>query len=413
MSNGRPILILAASTGAGHLIAARAVEAALRSLAPALRVEVHDVLASAGPFFRRFYGGGYAGMVRRFPTAMGWLYDQMDHLARPGHDRVRRSIQGLFTGAIARHIVGRQPKLIINTHFLSAEIAAQLRRRGRLSCPQVTVTTDFETHRLWVHTPTERYYTATELGRAYLAMWGVPPERVLVTGIPVRLAFEQPTERAAARAALGLQMDRPAVLLLGGVLGLETTHELLTELLRMPADAQIVVVAGRNERLRRRLEEQAAAAPRRVYVIGFTEQMHEYMRAADLVITKPGGLTSSEALVSGLPLVIVNPIPGQETRNSDYLLEHGAAIKVNNPRLLGHRVSEILSQPARLEALRDAALRLAKPGAAATIARDALELLRNWPGCVRATDDGHSYSAPTTCVSGSPAVEPGCPDPRS
>jgi processive 1,2-diacylglycerol beta-glucosyltransferase len=143
----------------------------------------------------------------------------------------------------------------------------------------------------------------------------------------------------------------------------------------MAADAQVVAITGRNEKLQARLEQQARHASRTVIVQGFTERVHEWMRAADLVVTKPGGLTVAEALACGLPLVIVNPIPGQETRNSDFLLENGAGIKVNNVRLLGHRVSMLLREPARMAALRAAAARLARPYAAREIVTDALQLI--------------------------------------
>lgn len=375
MPEQQPILILSASTGAGHVTAARGVEAALRAAAPDAPVESHDVLRITGPMFRRLYGGGYGDVVRYAPGAMAWLYDRLDRPPGRIHDRVRRVVQEWFTTPLARFLCQRRPRLVINTHFLSAEVVAALRRRGQVACPQVTVTTDLETHRIWVQPPTERYYVATELGRAYLATWGVPQERILVTGIPLRAAFASPLERAAARRKLGLAPDCPVVLLLGSAFGFGASGQVLDELVRMPVEVQIVVVSGRNERLLRYVRAAAQRSRGSVRPLAFTEQIHEWMFAADLVVTKPGGLTASESLACGLPLVIVNPIPGQETRNADYLLEHGAAIKVNSPRLLGHRVAEILHDRQRLERLRAAARALGRPDAAVRIARDALDVL--------------------------------------
>ena len=402
MPDERPILILTASAGAGHTIAARAVKAALTAQAPSQRVELHDVLVSAGPLFRAIYGGGYLGIVRSWPAAMGWLYDRMDRPRGTGPDRLRQGVQRLFSRAIVREILRRQPKLVINTHFLPAEIVAELRRAGRWTGPQITVTTDFETHRLWVQEPTERYYTATELGKAYLARCGAPLERISVAGIPVRLDFEQPLNRAAARKSLGLQPDRPVVLLLSSAGGVTPAETLLRELIEMPADAQIVAIAGHYAKLRKRLQAQVSMANRPVFLIGFSDRMHEWMRAADIVVSKPGGLTVAEALVCGVPLVVVNPIPGQETRNSDYLLEHGAALKVNNARLLGYRVSQLLKAPRRLAAMRKATAALAKPGAAATIAADALALLDEHRGLTNADARKESITAG---VAADPAVD--------
>lgn len=371
----RPILILSVSAGAGHVTAARAVEEALRAAAPALPIEVIDTLDSTNGFFRRLYSQGYLGLINHAPSAMGWLYDAMDRPDGRWRDSFRTRFQNLNAGRFRGMLLARRPRLIINTHFLPAELVAQLRRRGRLDCPQITVTTDFETHRLWAQPPTERYYTATDDGKAYLALWGVSPEAIRVTGIPIRSAFERGGERDEIRTRLGLPLGKPVVLMLSGGFGVGPAEQIFGELLRTPGEPHVAVVTGQNEPLRRQLADTARGRTN-VTVHGFTDAMQDWMRAADLAVTKPGGLTVSEALVCGLPLVVVNPIPGQEARNSDYLLEHGAAIKVNSLRLLGHRVGALLADRERLEALRAAALRIARPGAAKAIAADALELLQ-------------------------------------
>lgn len=377
MNERDDILILTASAGGGHLVAARAMEVAVRARAPELRISVVDVLAIANPVFRRLYAGGYLALVRHLPAVMGWLYDTMDR-PNPGlSDKLRVAIQDANKGPIVHTILRRRPRLIVHTHYLSAEIVAQMRRARRIDCPHVIVTTDYETHRIWARQPAERYCTATEDGKFYLTTFGVSPERIAVTGIPVRPGFVPPEDVTAARRECGLNPDLPVVLLLCGGFGVGPIVDLFGELLAMPAAAQIVVIVGRNEPLRRRLEANARGTERTVKVIGFTDRVHDWMRAADVAVTKPGGLTVAEALACGLPLVIVNPIPGQETRNSDYVLEHGAGIKVNSTRLLGRRVSELLADAARLTGLRTAARATGRPRAAADIAADALKL-RDW-----------------------------------
>jgi processive 1,2-diacylglycerol beta-glucosyltransferase len=298
---------------------------------------------------------------------------------RPGmvvYDSLRILIQDLNKLPMTRYVRQRHPRLIVNTHYFPAEVIAQMRRAGQLDCPQVTITTDFETHRLWAQEPTERYYTATEQGKAYLTTWGVAPERVLVTGIPVRPGFQTPLPQAEARARCELATDRPTVLLLCAGFRANQTCELVRELCAMPQVAQVVAITGRDARLQKRLERLSGSLARALRVIGFTDRMHEWMWASDLVVSKPGGLTVSETLACGVPLVILNPIPGQETRNSDYLLECGAAVKVNNVRLLGHRVHALLTHPDRLVRLREAARAIARPAAAQQIAADALTLAK-------------------------------------
>jgi processive 1,2-diacylglycerol beta-glucosyltransferase len=375
MKTQRPILILTASAGAGHTIAARGVEAAVRARAPEAEVEIHDVLESAGRIFKKLYGGGYLSLIQHFPVGMGMLYDYAD---RPGgglDDRMRVAFQNLFVRRSAEYILNRDPRLIINTHFLAAEIVSALRREHRIDCPQATVTTDFETHRVWANEPTERYFTATELGRFYLTTWGVKPDDVFATGIPVRPGFLEPLSRQAARDKLGLDQKLPFVLLLGGARGINAPDRLLRQLIGMKAEAQIAAVGGRDEALRRRMEAIAASTKRPVRVLPYTDRIYEWMHAADVAVGKPGGLTVAEVLVCGLPLVVVSPIPGQETRNSDYLLENGAAIKASHLRLLGYRVSNLLGDPAALQRMQEAARRLGRPQAADDIARLSLELL--------------------------------------
>lgn len=374
-SAARPILVLTASAGAGHLIAAQAVADALRERAPSAEVEIVDVLQFTNRFFRALYSQGYLGLVNHAPTAMGMLYEATDRADRRLRDGLRSSFQSANSRRATRFLLQRRPRLIVNTHFLPAELVAGLRRGGRLACPQATVTTDFETHRLWVQEPTERYYTATTEGAAYLCTYGVPPERVVVSGIPVRAAFTADADRGALRATHGIAADRRYVLLLCGGFGVGPTEELLSSLLTTRGDLGVVVVTGRNPALKSRLESRVRGEKRDVRVLGYTDCMHEWMRLADMAVTKPGGLTASEALACGLPLVIVSPIPGQETRNSDFLLEHGVAIKVNHPRLLAHRIDRLLDCPERLDHMRAAALASARPQAAGTIASDVLTLL--------------------------------------
>jgi processive 1,2-diacylglycerol beta-glucosyltransferase len=375
MTATRPILVLAASAGAGHITAGRAVAQALRSRAPDESVEVLDMLQFAGALFRRLYGKGYDDLVRLLPEAWAWFHDTTDRpRSYPGH-RLLHAAQNLGTRPMLDHLVRLRPKLIVNTHFLAAEIVALARRRGVLNCPQGTVLTDFEAHRLWVQEPTERYYVATARAKEYLVVCGARATAVQITGIPVRAGFEARGEPRELRQQLGLRSDVPVVLLLASAGGVRPSVEFLQQLLNSSCDFQVVAVAGRLAQLREELAALKPPAGRAVRVLGFTEEMHRWMQAADLVVTKPGGLTVAEALTAHLPIVIVNPLAGQEQCNSDYLLTHGAAVKVNKPELLGYEVEQLLKAPERLQAMRTAAAALSRPHAAQEIAADVLGLL--------------------------------------
>jgi len=373
------ILVLSASVGAGHLRAAQAVELALRQTVPEATVRSVDVLELTNAAFRQVYGRAYLDLVNRAPHVLGYFYDLLDQPSRSGKnrgDRLRRAVQNLNLKKFIRFLLEEPWDLVINTHFLPAEIIALLRKQGKLQVPQVTVTTDFETHRLWVNEPCDRYFTATEDGALYLRWWGVPPEvEVLPTGIPIHPVFSAPKEQAACRAHFGLDSDRPVLLQLAGGFGVGPIEKLYRALLDVEVPCQFVAVTGRNEKVRQQLQAVPCPDRHRAQVMGFTDQIDELMGAADLVVSKPGGLTTSETLARGAAMVIVNPIPGQESRNSDFLLENGAAIKANNMATLAPKVSRLLKDPGRLEALKATARRLGRPRAAFDVVERSLELI--------------------------------------
>ena len=264
----------------------------------------------------------------------------------------------------------------MNTHFLAPELIAALRLSGRLRAPQLTVVTDYDAHRIWVHPPTERYCVASPVAAASLKAHGVPGAAVKVTGIPVDPAFSVPLDRDAARRAFGLSGGYPVVVQAAGGHGVGPLEEVYRALLASTVPSEIVVVCGRNEAGKKKLGQIRPPSRHRVKLLGFTDKMRELMAAADLLVTKPGGLTVSEALACALPMALVSPIPGQEERNSDYLLENGVAVKAGAPAALTGKVESLLASEARLADMRRRARALGHPRAAFAVAREALELSR-------------------------------------
>lgn len=368
------VLVLSASVGAGHLRAAQAVELALRELDPAAQVRNVDVLELTNPMFRRLYGKAYLDLVNRAPHALGYFYDLMDRPPAPGtrSDRLRYLAERMNLGRFLRFLSAEPWDVIVNTHFLPAEMIAGLRKSGKLATPQFSVTTDFETHRLWVNQPCELYFTATAEGSANLQQWGIPAGTTRVTGIPIHPVFSRPKQRGECLARQGLAGDRPLVLQLAGGFGVGPVEQLFQSLLSIEIPVELVVVAGRNVELRQRLEQLPIPDRHRAHVLGFTDQMDELLAVADIVVSKPGGLTTSETMARGAAMAIVNPIPGQESRNADFLLENGAAIKINNLGTLIFKLTQLLSDPARLATLKARALQLGRPQAAFEVARTAL-----------------------------------------
>jgi processive 1,2-diacylglycerol beta-glucosyltransferase len=373
----RRVLVMSASVGSGHLRAAQAVALALRQLDPEAVVENLDVLDFTNATFRRLYGQAYLDLVNKAPQMLGYFYDLLDRPPSPQRkrDRLRLLVEKLNLRKFLRFLKKEAWDVIVNTHYLPAEIIASLRRKGDVDIPQLTATTDFETHRLWVNQPCDHYFTATEEGAVNLQQWGVPAGDTSVTGIPIHPAFSLPKDRSECLARQDLLGGRPVVLQLAGGFGVGPVEKLYRSLLSVETPLELVVVAGRNEELKGRLEQVEVPGRHRAKVLGYTTEMDELMAVADLVVSKPGGLTSSEALARGAAMAIVNPIPGQESRNSDFLLENGAAVKLGNVATLPHKLTRLLEDPQRLAQLKQNARRLGRPQAAFDIARAAL----NWP----------------------------------
>ena len=367
------ILVLHASVGSGHTRAAEAVCAALRELEPSATVRCLDVLELANPAFRKVYGGGYLSLASSAPHVLGYLYDFLDRPA--GKSESLRTFVSLASLRAFRRLLIEEPwDAIVHTHFLPAEIVASLRRSGRLHVPHAVVVTDFDAHRLWANLPCERFFVASPEGSASLRQWGVDAETIVETGIPIHPAFAKPVERRRILREHSLSGDRPIVLQLAGGFGMGPIEETFAGICRVEAPCDIVVVTGRNEEARRRLAALPAPARHRAQILGFTSKMHELMSVATLVVSKPGGLTTSEALACGVPMAVVQPVPGQETRNCDFLLENGAAIKINALPAIGEKIDGLLAAAGRLARMRRAAANLGRPKAAFQVAREAIEL---------------------------------------
>jgi processive 1,2-diacylglycerol beta-glucosyltransferase len=380
LPSGRPprILLLSASSGAGHVRAAEALEQAFRTRG-GCSVEHVDSLNYVSKLFQRIYDDAYIAMVQRAPELMGLLYKRMDQpWERPS---TRLAFDRFNAQPMIRLLQKVQPDLCIATHFLPAEILAWLTSKRKLRARDAIVITDYDVHATALSGNLDRYYLALQEAAEYLAGLGVPREKLCVTGIPIDPRFETPLDGDEARHKLGLSRDTRVLLLSAGGYGVGPVEQLVRDLLDQKRPWQIVAIAGKGEELRKRLDQVARGAGKlptggaRLISVGFTKEMDQYMAAADVLIGKAGGLTTSEALARGLPMVLIDPIPGQEERNADHLLEAGAAMRCNNLPAAAWKIAKLLDDQDRLCTMRVAAAKMAHPTAARAIVEDALRLL--------------------------------------
>jgi processive 1,2-diacylglycerol beta-glucosyltransferase len=370
------VLVLHASAGAGHKKAALALEQAFVRLAPEGHARAHDTLHFGSRLFRRGYTPTYNTLVGRVPRVWGMLYKGLEHpRVHRGTTPVRHALDRINVRELVTFIDRERPTAVVCTHFLPLEALAPRRRRGLLACPLSCVITDFTAHPFWAIDGIDDTFVATAAVREELAGWGVAWERIHVTGIPIDERFAAgPMPAAAARGQLGIEPERPTILLMGGGNGVGPLANLAERLLGLQVRPQLLVVCGRNARLRMRMRAVGELAPGRVRAFGFTDQVPTLLSAADVIVTKAGGLTCSESLAMGTPMVVFRPTPGQEERNSLALSEAGAAIRARSFEQVVSSVERVLAHPALRESMRKAALRLARPHAARDIARHVLGL---------------------------------------
>jgi processive 1,2-diacylglycerol beta-glucosyltransferase len=377
----KKVLLLSVSSGSGHTRAAEAIEKGFNEARDDTgfvgEVRHVDTLQFTNRVFRHLYSKAYIDVVNKLPEVSGWFYDRLDKPWK--NERRRLALDKLNTRPFIKLLRDYQPDMIICTHFLPAEIVSWLKAKERIASRQAIIVTDFDVHAMWLCHHYEHYFVAIDEARAYLEALSIPKSRITVSGIPIDPIFTLPKDKREMRHKHGLAPDRTTILLSAGGFGVGSLERLISSLIPLQHPAQIVAVCGRNEDLKERVSKLAVEINARttlmVKPIGYTNEMDEFMAASDLVLGKPGGLTTSEALAKGLVLVIANPIPGQEERNSDHLIEAGVAIRCNNMPTLGYKIDRLLADPSRFAAMRENALAMARPNAARDIVQKVLQLV--------------------------------------
>ena len=365
------VLILSASVGSGHVKAADALERAMRARPDVEEVLCDDSLDHTNVLHKQLYSTLYAKLSSMLPEFLGWWYESSDE---PWvSDRSRLALDLPQALPLINLVKEFRPDIILCTHFMPAGVLSWLIRNGKLDARLGIVITDFHFHAFWITRAFNWYFVAQEEDKIHMEALGLPGDRIEVTGIPVAPAFAQPVDADAVLARHGLRPGRPTLLVAGGALGLSPALAVVRRLLQVDRNFQAVVTCGKNEDLRGAISHLVRDRSEDFCVLGYTNEMPDLMGAASILLSKPGGMTTAEALARGLPMMILDPIGGQEERNSDVLLEAGAAVKCTEVTLIAHKLRRLLDSPDRLRAMSANARALGRPTAAADIARITLE----------------------------------------
>ncbi len=367
------ILILHATAGAGHRRAAEAIGKAFQNAAPSAEVKISDILDFTPPLFRKTYAEGYLDLVRKAPELWGYLYSKSDRKAQePWRKEIRALFNKLNAVSFFKFYRDFDPDVAVCTHFMPLQLLASGKRRDRNPAPVYCAITDFTVHGLWIEEGVDCYYVANDEARRHMIRRGQPEDRIMVTGIPIDPVFEKQQSKDEALQALGIDSDLPVVLLLGGGFGVGPTLELIRSFGQETPVCRLLVVTGANEKLRKQAEILAGTVSTPMTVYGLVSNIHVMMDACDLVITKPGGLTTSEVLAKGKPMLVIDPIPGQEQRNCEEVLEAGAAARLFEAEDACYKVASLLNDRPRLAQMECNARKIGKPRAAAAIVADIL-----------------------------------------
>ena len=366
-NRGARVVILSASSGSGHTRAAEALEAAAAHVAGISSVQHIDVLDYGSTMLGDLYADLYKQLVSKTPSLWGWWYDKSDSPWKGEHFRV--AMERSQMRPLMKFLKSESPDITICTHFLASDIVSTMLQHDMFATRHAVVVTDLHVHAMWLCHQFERYFVPTDEASYYLRQIGFPDDRITVTGIPIHPVFSQEMDRDALRRRYEIDPDLPVVLISAGTFGLESSLVAVRALMNMQQPAQIVALCGTNAELLAEVEAAIASAPPhlRFKALPYTTDMHEWMAVATLLIGKPGGLTLSEAMASALPMVLLNPIPGQEEINAAGMLEQGIAVSPSDVVTLPYKVDQLLQEPDRLDRMRDRMRKLATPRAAHTI----------------------------------------------
>ena len=345
-------LIFYATAGIGHKKVAIAIKEAFDERGQK-GVLLEDVLDYTNQFFKTSYCAIYIFLVRHIPALWGFFYYTLDNpcvyaLIKP----LRRLTNYINSKRLVGFLLAKKPETAIVTHFFPLEVIANLKKKGMLSTRLISVITDYKSHTFWISKYVDLYIAGSLYTKNDLIKRGIPAGQIKAYGIPCTKSFSEKHNRDILCEKLGLELDKKTIFILGGGFGVGPIKSIVSYLDELEEDFQGIVVCGYNKKLYNVIEKTARTARHNFKVYGFVNNVDELMAVSDVLVSKPGGITVTEALSLNLPMIIVDPIPGQEVRNYKFLEKHDAALKINSPKEIINVMKGLLNSK-RLNTLRD------------------------------------------------------------
>ncbi len=355
----------------GHRQSAVAIAKSLKSLQPDCEIKSINGFGYTYPLMEKIINTAYMGIIKRAPQIWEYLYDNpkvikaSEKLKESIHKSSHKKLKPLFDEF--------KPDVVVCTQAFPCGMVADYKKENHLPITVMGVLTDHAPHLYWLNDGVDYYIVPSDHAKNRYVNEGVNPAHIKVFGIPIRLKFAEQLDRAAIAHKLNINLEVPTVLVMGGGQGLGPMKEAVKSLIHLERAVQIIVIAGTNVKLVNWLKKTQRKTDKKIIFYDYANNVDELMEIATLIVSKPGGMTTSECLAKGLPMVIIDPIPGQEEHNSQFLVNHGIAVRVDHKRQIGEQIVALLNDPAKLKSMRESAIKYGKPKAAEDIARFILD----------------------------------------
>ena len=378
----KKIIVFYGTYGGGHIAAAKSIANHIFNNNPEIDIEAIDCIEYINKYLNRITTDAYKGATKKTPRVWKYVYKKSNQGALA---KITTASNKLMASKLKRLILDKKPDLIISTHPFSSQMCAYLKKKEIINCKLATVMTDFHVHNQWLYLPeyVDYFFVANNLMKdQMISDDNIPEEKINVTGIPISDKFKVKYNRQDICEEFWLESDKKVVLFFGGGefgLGREMSYMTLKTIIRLFKDIQIIAISGKNKKMYNSFNDlvMKTNSEDRVKVLEYTDKVAELMSIANIVVTKAGGLTIAESLASSLPIIIINPIPGQEEENAEFLVTSGCAIWIKNNDNIARALKTLSRDQEKLSQMREASTKLAKPDATEDICNILINNLDN------------------------------------
>ena len=361
------VLLMYITKVSGHRQATVAIQKSLKQLDPTIEAPTVNGFGFTYPILEKVVNKAYMSVIKRTPKVWDYMYDNpkivknsqsiKNFLHKSSYDKIEK----LFK----RH----KPDAIVCTQAFPCGMVAHYKRNHHLKTIIIGVLTDFSPHSFWINDGVDYYVVPSVEAKERFIKKGVPSDAIKVYGIPMRAKFSTQLDKQPIADKLGLALNIPTIVVMGGGQGLGPIKTIVKSLIKVKMKFQLIVLTGVNTKIINSLKRYTKKSDKKILIFEFANNVDELMELATIIITKPGGITTAECLAKGLPMVIVDPIPGQEMRNTDFLIKKGIGIRIDDTSDVGEEVELLLKSPKRLAAMSKSAYENAKPYAALDVAK--------------------------------------------